>query len=679
MAFLFLLWAICLTTVTHQSGGVRVALEPEPFYIYTYGSSVQLVSFDATRSATVGLQDQKPVAIGYDPRGGYLFIVDKSKMIITASNSTDTVVLVNNLYKPRGVAFDWINRTLYWTDQGDIRFCLLDFGASTFCRPTTLSVGSLSNPHAIAVDPQRGQVYWTESGSNPRISRLVRSPSGTAKAVLLARKLIRPTGITVEESTGHVYWVDLKIPAVGCIGCQPNQHVIVKLSSTRYEPYSVAVFGGKVFFFNRRRKTQQDTHRAFYSLPTTKWTRLPKDCMSGSCAAVVSPRPELLLGSAEVTVFDFVIINSTLLDSFTGNTTEPTTVISTTVISTTVISTTHVNLSRKPILRTTLPSHPVLYTTVPSSPFLNATFTSNSGRVTESTKVSPMSGTKNTRSQNPTVVVSKGHSEKPSGIQTEISPTESKNDSDFLLNIHPGLLAAAAVLITAIFLTVILVIIVWRKRRSKKGTINKFSSLDRSSPGNSLYEEPSSNVSKSKPRPTAQVSPFAGIIPSTGIYDSVPDDLNNSICTGGTTPSSQSQDLHKQRSYLAMIMKDPANLTNPNYETVIEIDHVNKNETNATILLAMVPKHHYANLYDPHAADYSEVASIGNENACKAVVSVLDSRGSLSDKSNTSKSATSNSTVTQSSQSGISHGNTSCYGTTFHLQEPQKPQCAQTI
>ena len=136
-------------------------------------------------------------------------------------------------------------------------------------------------------------------------------------------------------------------------------------------------------------------------------------------------------------------------------------------------------------------------------------------------------------------------------------------------------------------------------------------------------------------------------------------------------------------------MKDPANLTNPNYETVIEIDQVNKGETNGTILLAMVPKHHYANLFDPQSADYSEVASIGNQNASKSTMSVYDSPANLSSKSTTSKSttsksttsksATSKSTMTQSSQSGTSNSNTSRYGTTFHLEEPQKPQCAQTI
>ena len=199
MAFLFVLWAISLATATHQSGQIHrgeinehrgdqprlhfvedwggihtwrcsysalcfvAESEPEPFFVYTYGQSVQLVNFDTTRSATVGQQgsDGKPIAVDYDPSGGYLFIVDKNKMVITASNSTDTVVLVTGLYKPRGVAFDWINKTLYWTDQGIIRFCLLDFGASTFCRPATLAVGSLSSAHAIAVDPQRGYLCWT--------------------------------------------------------------------------------------------------------------------------------------------------------------------------------------------------------------------------------------------------------------------------------------------------------------------------------------------------------------------------------------------------------------------------------------------------------------------------------------------------------------------------------------
>lgn len=116
------------------------------------------MNFDASQSTTIGQQtgSSKPVAVDYDPSRGYVFIVDRAARHITGSNDTHTLVVVTGLSKPRGLAFNWMNSTLFWTENKVIRYCHVDFDASVFCNPATLDVGPLDTPHAIAVDPQRG-------------------------------------------------------------------------------------------------------------------------------------------------------------------------------------------------------------------------------------------------------------------------------------------------------------------------------------------------------------------------------------------------------------------------------------------------------------------------------------------------------------------------------------------
>ena len=53
---------------------------------------------------------------------------------------------------PGGLAWDWVNRKLYWTDATDNDIEVLD--PVTTQRKVLVSTGNATNPQAIVVDPK---------------------------------------------------------------------------------------------------------------------------------------------------------------------------------------------------------------------------------------------------------------------------------------------------------------------------------------------------------------------------------------------------------------------------------------------------------------------------------------------------------------------------------------------
>lgn len=77
-----------------------------------------------------------------------------SAYIHEASDPSRHVTLIDSdLHSPEGLAQDWVQHNLYWTDSGDRTISVASADGS---RRRVLINTDLSEPRAIAVDPERG-------------------------------------------------------------------------------------------------------------------------------------------------------------------------------------------------------------------------------------------------------------------------------------------------------------------------------------------------------------------------------------------------------------------------------------------------------------------------------------------------------------------------------------------
>lgn len=123
-----------------------------------------------------------------------------------SSNENDVVeriVKKTKIEKVEGIAFDPLERTLYWTDatNGVIYQMILNGKQEPL-----IFVKNLTMPHGIAIDICRRKLYWTSASmKGSSIGRI--SLDGT-NAEEIITGLDMPRGIVVDQFSNRIYWVD---------------------------------------------------------------------------------------------------------------------------------------------------------------------------------------------------------------------------------------------------------------------------------------------------------------------------------------------------------------------------------------------------------------------------------------------------------------------------------------
>ena len=129
------------------------------FLIFANRHDIRHLAFDSSYYVEL-IPDQKgAVALDFDFNSGYIFWTDvieeeirRAKM---EANPTVEVVANISVDTPDGIAVDWINKKLYWTDTGNDMIEVADFDGTN--RLQLIKTG-LQEPRAIVVHPFIGYV-----------------------------------------------------------------------------------------------------------------------------------------------------------------------------------------------------------------------------------------------------------------------------------------------------------------------------------------------------------------------------------------------------------------------------------------------------------------------------------------------------------------------------------------
>lgn len=105
-----------------------------------------------------------------------------------------------------GIAFDPLERVLYWTDAKNK--IIYQMSVDKKDDPSILiKLDESKMPHGIAIDVCRRKLYWTNANHrNPSIERA--SLDGTNYEILIDTDLFMPSGIIVDQFTKRIFWVD---------------------------------------------------------------------------------------------------------------------------------------------------------------------------------------------------------------------------------------------------------------------------------------------------------------------------------------------------------------------------------------------------------------------------------------------------------------------------------------
>ncbi|MCJ8733713.1 hypothetical protein PDJAM_G00226690 [Pangasius djambal] len=220
---------------------------PPALILFANMVDVRSVNVDGSESRSLLNESKRSImAVDYDPVQSRVYFADTERRQIesVSVDGGETEVLITDLVSPEGIAVDWINRKLYWTDRG-----LFSVSRSRLngLDSTVLIHDKLLQPRDVTVHPQAQTIFWTDVGFPVAVWKA--GLDGKDHTVLIGSGLVSPCGITVDHSTHTLYWSDIgagRIESARLDGS--HRHTLTREQVGR--PFDVVVFEDTLWFTN---------------------------------------------------------------------------------------------------------------------------------------------------------------------------------------------------------------------------------------------------------------------------------------------------------------------------------------------------------------------------------------------------------------------------------------------
>ncbi|XP_033629026.1 low-density lipoprotein receptor-related protein 2-like [Asterias rubens] len=220
------------------------------------------------------INEERIESLDFDYKSGHLYFTDSELRAIkrvkfsneNASQAPDNLGL-DNVYRPMGIAVDWLGNNIYFADQGlETRDGTRGKRAAADRGPKIVvasareypfhekTLHTATQPYAIAVNPRKGLMYWTDLGVSPHGSLLFMSwMNGEYMTPInvAAAKLYKPTGLAVDY-TGNdtVYWCDSGADMIGYITYDGSLFRVIAKEGLS-NPFQLDVFGNDIYWTTR--------------------------------------------------------------------------------------------------------------------------------------------------------------------------------------------------------------------------------------------------------------------------------------------------------------------------------------------------------------------------------------------------------------------------------------------
>ncbi|KAL7886291.1 hypothetical protein AOLI_G00065860 [Acnodon oligacanthus] len=246
---------------TGKSKQTLTPIRPPAFLLFANEVDIRRVNMDGSGSRTL-LEDPEGSlrAVDYDPVQSMVYFASpERKQIERISMDGETRELLLSTgpdSSPEGLALDWINRKLYWTDRGSSSICRSGLDGQD---RVMLIFKKLLKPQGIAVHPQAQKLFWTDVGSHPAVERS--RLDGLGREVLVSAGLVTPSGLALDFSSQRLYWSDLSTGVIESTRMdgsdrrtltqnQVERKILYVFTLPAGRPFAVAVFEDTLWVSN---------------------------------------------------------------------------------------------------------------------------------------------------------------------------------------------------------------------------------------------------------------------------------------------------------------------------------------------------------------------------------------------------------------------------------------------
>uniref|UniRef100_A0A3Q2YM33 EGF-like domain-containing protein n=1 Tax=Hippocampus comes TaxID=109280 RepID=A0A3Q2YM33_HIPCM len=235
-----------------------------PYLLFTNRHEIRRIDLVKRDYSQVVSTQKNTVALDLDVANNRVFWCDRFHRKIYRYDDHQVQLVDSSLQTPAGLALDWLQHNLYWTDSGDKSISVASVDGT---KRRILINTDLSEPRAIALDPHHGFMYWSDWGTRAKIEKA--GMNGVDRQVLVADNIEWPNGITLDVANRRLYWVDSKLHHIASVdlnGAHRRTHMTS--AETLGHPYALAVFEDRIYWTDRdkasvfmaNRLTGQDIH-----------------------------------------------------------------------------------------------------------------------------------------------------------------------------------------------------------------------------------------------------------------------------------------------------------------------------------------------------------------------------------------------------------------------------------
>jgi low density lipoprotein receptor-related protein 5/6 len=136
-----------------------------------------------------------------------------------------------------GIAVDWVNEKLYWTEATVGEVLVMDIAQRQRIKLIDNYDGSTTR--AIAVDPTTRYMYWSDWGEQARIERA--GMDGSHRTILHDTDLTWPNGITIDYENQKLYWVDASLDTLECSSVDGSGRTLLERDDVILHPFSITL------------------------------------------------------------------------------------------------------------------------------------------------------------------------------------------------------------------------------------------------------------------------------------------------------------------------------------------------------------------------------------------------------------------------------------------------------
>ncbi|XP_058520574.1 low-density lipoprotein receptor-related protein 2 [Ochotona princeps] len=297
---------------TLQSDGKSCAISTENFLIFAMGNSLRSLHLDPENHSPpfqeIDVQ-RTAIAVDYDNINNRFYFTQQVtsgrgqiSYISLYSGSQSPTVIASDIGTPDGIAFDWINKRIYYSDYSNQTINSMAEDGSN-----RTVIARVPKPRAIVLDPCRGYMYWTDWSTNAKIERA--TLGGNFRIPIVNTSLVWPNGLTLDYETDLLYWADASLQKIERSSLTGTEREVI--INTAFHAFGLTIYDQYIYwtdFYTQRiyranKYDGSDQMAMTTSLPSRpkgistvvkhqqRQCNNPCDQFNGGCSHICAPGP----------------------------------------------------------------------------------------------------------------------------------------------------------------------------------------------------------------------------------------------------------------------------------------------------------------------------------------------------------------------------------------------------